>query len=133
MLLSNTRFIQIKGTHVTLLAANDDEARTALRELRHKKKELLHYKQRLQRRRDAIIARSERETRTGTSPEMSPFAFVARSMGAVILMLTGWNPFPGAPLPTTLAAVNEDIGTLEEVLLNINEATLHVEGKLMLV
>jgi hypothetical protein len=133
MLLSNTRFIRIEGTHVTLLAGNDEEAKMALRELRHKKKELLHYKRRLKRRRDAIITRNTREKRVGTTPEMSPFAYIARSLGAVILLLTGWNPFTGAPLPTTLAAADEDIATLEEVLLNINEAMLHVEGRLMLV
>ena len=48
--LSDTRFVQIDGTRVALLVANDAEARIALKELRHKKRELLHYKRRLRRR-----------------------------------------------------------------------------------
>lgn len=131
MQFANTRFVQIDGTRVALLAADEREARIALKELRHKKKELLHYKRRLRRRAKAINARDKRQARTGTSPNMSPWAYVARSLGAVIQLIAGWNPFPGAPLPTSRAAVREDLDTLAEVLLNVDAAILHVEGKLV--
>jgi hypothetical protein len=130
MSLSNTRFIRIDGTHVELSASDDSEARIALKELRHKKKELLHYKRRLVRRRKAIELRHQREVRIGTSPEMSPSSYVLRSLGAVLALIIGWNPFLPAQLPHTLDAVKEDLNTLEEVLLNVDEATLHVQGKL---
>lgn len=132
MQFSNTRFIRVEGTQVTLLAADDREARLALKELKHKKKELLHYKRRLRRRSEAIEARDKRQSKTGTSPDMSPFAYVARALGAVVQAITGWNPFPGAPLPTSQEAVLEDLNTLDDVLLNVGQAILHVEGKLML-
>jgi len=130
MRLSNTRFVQIDGTRVTLSAADDDEARVALKELRHKKKELLHYQRRLVRRRKAIERRGHREMRVGTSPEMSPWSYVLRSLGAVLALVLGWNPFLPTELPGTLEAVKEDLNTLEEVLLNVNEAVLHIQGKL---
>ncbi|MGI9475289.1 MAG: hypothetical protein ACR2PI_01180 [Hyphomicrobiaceae bacterium] len=131
MQLADTRFVHIDGTRVALLAADEREARIALKELRHKKRELLHYKRRLRRRSKAIDARDKRQARVGTSPGMSPFAYVARSVGAVVHLATGWNPFPGAPLPTSNAAVREDLDTLAEVLLNVDAAILHIEGKLV--
>jgi hypothetical protein len=130
MRLSDTSFVRIDGTNVALLATVDSEARIALRELRHKKKELLHYQRRPVRRRKAIKLRNQREMRIGTSPEMSPWSYVLRSLGAVLVLIIGWNPFLPAHLPHTLDAVTEDLNTLEEVLLNVNEATLHVQGKL---
>lgn len=132
MQLSNTRFIRIEGTEVRLLAADDREARLALKELRHKKRELLHWKRRLRRRAQTIKARNSRELRTGTSPELGPFAFIGRSLGAVMEAMSGWNPFPVRVLPTTLDGVAEDIRTLDEALLNVEAAMLHVTGKLAL-
>lgn len=131
MHLSQTRFIEIDGTRVALLAADDREARLALKELRHKKKELIHYKRRLRRRAKLIAARDQREKRFGTSPDLSPWGYVARSLGAVIELLTGWNPFPGAPLPTNSQAVAADLHTIDEIRLNVDAAILHIEGKLI--
>lgn len=129
--LSDTRFVQIDGTRVSLLVATDAEARIALKELRHKKKELLHYKRRLRRRAKQIDARDKRQRRVGTSPDLSPFAYVARSLGAVVHLVTGWNPFPGAPLPNNRETVSADLHTLGDVLLNVDAAILHIEGKLV--
>lgn len=131
MRISDTRFIRIDGTRVVLLAANNAEAKLALKELRHKKKELWHHKRRLRRRLKAVAARDKREARTGTSPDMSPLTFMARSLGAVSGVVTGWNPFPGRPLPSTRGAIKQDINTLDELILNVDAAVLHVEGKLM--
>lgn len=132
MQLSNTRHIRIEGSQVHLLADDATQARLAMKELRHKKKELLHYQRRLRRRRKAIEAKNAYEGRTGTSPEMGPGDYVLRSLGAVIALVLGWNPFLPVRLPRTLDAVNEDLNTLEDVLLNVNEAMLHVQGKLAL-
>ena len=131
MQLSNTRYIQIDGTRVALLAADEREARLALKELRHKKKELLHFKRRLRRRRKMIVARNEREERVGSAHDMSVLAYIARSLGAVVHTISGWHPLPARALPATLNAVNEDLNTLDEVLLNVNAAILHVEGRLL--
>jgi len=130
MQLSNTRYIRIDGRQVHVLASDTPQARVALKELRHKKRELLHYRRRLRRRKKAIETRNAYENRTGTSPEMSFVAYVLRALGAVIALVIGWNPFLPATLPRTLDAVNEDLNTLEDVLININEAMLHVQGKL---
>ena len=130
MHLSNTRYIRIDGTRVVLLAGDDQEAQVALKELRHKKKELLHLKRRLRRRLRAIEARDKREQLVGTAPDMSALAYVARSLGAVMRAATGWNPFPARRLPATRNAIAEDLHALEDVLLNVDEAILHVEGKL---
>lgn len=131
MKLSNTRFIQIEGTRVALLAADEREARIALKELRHKKKELLLFKRRLRRRRQQIVARNKREERVGSTHDMSVLAYVGRSLGAVMHAISGWHPFPGRALPSTLNAVTEDLDTLDEVLLNVNSAILHIEGRLI--
>ena len=68
--------------------------------------------------------------RIGRSPEKSPRSYVLRSLGAVLALIIGWNLFLPAHLPHILDAVTGDLNTLEEVLLNVNEATLHVQGKL---
>ncbi|MFT5511402.1 MAG: hypothetical protein ACI89J_004503 [Hyphomicrobiaceae bacterium] len=131
MQLSNTRYIQIDGTRVALLAADGREARLALKELRHKKKELLHFKRRLRRRRKMIVARNKREARVGSAHDLSALAYIARSLSAVLHAISGWHPFPARALPTSLNAVNEDLNTLDDVLLNVSSAILHVEGKLL--
>ncbi len=131
MKLSNTRFIRIDGTHVELMARSDEEARAALDELRHKKKELLHWKRRLRRRRDALERTGRHIEKGGTSPNLSPAGYVARSLGAVVHWLSGWNPFPGGiGLPRTIEGVSQDLNTLEEVQQNVEAAMLHIEGKL---
>ncbi len=131
MKLSPTRFIEVDGTRIALLAADDREARLALEELRHKKKELIHYKRRLRRRAKMIAARDKREKRVGTSPDLSPWGYVARSLGAVVQLITGWNPFPGAPLPNNSHTIAADLHTLDEIRLNVDAAILHIEGKLI--
>jgi hypothetical protein len=98
MRLSNTSFVRIDGTNVALLATVDSEARIALRELRHKKKELLHYQRRPVRRRKAIKLRNQRAMRIGTSPEMSPWSHVLRSLGAVLVLIIGLEPIFASPL-----------------------------------
>ena len=112
MKLSDTRFIRIDGTHVELMATNDDEARTALAELRHKKKELLHWKRRLRRRRAALERTSRHIEEGGTSPHLSPLGYIGRALGAAVHWLSGWNPFPGGlGLPRSLAGVAQDLTT----------------------
>jgi hypothetical protein len=54
MRLSNSRFVRLNGTQVELMARTDEEARAALDELRHKKREIAHWKRRLRRRRAAL-------------------------------------------------------------------------------
>ena len=131
MKLSDTRFIRIDGTHVELMATNDDEARTALAELRHKKKELLHWKRRLRRRRAALERNDRHIQKGGTSPHLSPLGYVGRALGAVVHWLSGWNPFPGGlGLPRTLDGVAQDLNTLDEVQQNVEAAMLHIEGRL---
>lgn len=131
MKLSDTRFIRIDGTHVELMATNDDEARTALAELRHKKKELLHWKRRLRRRRAALERTGRHIEMGGTSPHLSPIGYIGRALGAVVHWLSGWNPFPGGlGLPRTLEGIAQDLNTLDEVQQNVEAAMLHIEGRL---
>ena len=47
MNLSDTRYIRIEGTSVALELSTDDEAKVALKELRHKKREYQHVKRKI--------------------------------------------------------------------------------------
>lgn len=131
MQLSNTRYVRIDGTRVLLLAASEAEGHAALKELRHKNKEVLLWKRRLRRRLKTIETSNKREALIGMVADTGPVVYVARSLGAVVALVTGWNPFPvSAGLPRTANAVREDIATLDEVQLNVEEALLHLEGRL---
>jgi hypothetical protein len=131
MKFSDTRHIRIEGTHVELMATTDKEARAALDELRHKKKELLHWKRRLRRCRAALKHTGRHIEKGGTSPHLSPLGYVGRSLGAVVHWLSCWNPFPGGVgLTRTIEGVSEDLNTLDELQQNMEAAMLHIEGRL---
>lgn len=128
MIPAQTRFVTFQGTTVMVAPKSADEAKAALKELRHKKKELAWQRKSLLRDKKAAEARKER-TQRGTSRKRSGFMAAMRAM---------MDAFTAVPRLVSRANANADIGTLErqcaaidETLHNIDSAIIQVQGKLL--
>lgn len=122
-----TRYVTIEGTTVMVSPASADEAKAALKELRHKKKELAWHKRTLLRDKKAAEARIAR----ASGPKRRKkgfFAGLQSVFGAVTAL----------PRLVSRANANADIGKLErdcalidETLHHIDSAIIQVQGKLL--
>ena len=133
MQLSETKFIRLDGCHVVLEVSSDDEARAALKELRHKKREFRHIKRRLSRAKQAASqrAKSRRRKSSGEAPTFAgPFDYVTRSLGAVVALVRGGETLPKRARAESRNQIEAELAIVDETMLNLDEAILHVTGKL---
>ncbi len=128
MIPTQTRFVIFEGTTVMVAPKSADEAKAALKELRHKKKELAWRKKSLQRDKKAAEARAERTTRAKSR----------RKTGVMATLRTVMDAFTAVPRLVSRANANADIGKLDrectaidETLHNIDSAIIQVQGKLL--
>lgn len=123
MQLREMRFARIDGTEVLVEVKSEKEARTAIKELRHKKKELALLKRR--------IARQElRARRTIDRAEEAP-AREARRRGLFATLRRVSRAFRRRdPLPD-LDAIQRDLDKTDEILHNIDSCIIQLEGRLL--
>lgn len=128
MIPAQTRYVTLEGTTVMVAPRSADEAKAALKELRHKKKELTWQKKSLLRDKKAAEARKER-----TQPSRG-----RRKTGFMAAMHTLLGALTAVPRLVSRSNANADIGTLErqcaaidETLHNIDSAIIQVQGKLL--
>jgi hypothetical protein len=122
-----TRYVTIQGTTVMVSPKSDDEAKAALKELRHKKKELAWHKRTLLRDKRAAEARIARTN--GAKRRRRGFMAGLRAvMGALTAV----------PRLVSRANANADIGKIErecaaidETIHHIDSAIIQVQGKLL--
>lgn len=125
MKLTPMRFTTIEGTEVTVQVNSPADAKRAIKELRHRKKEVGLHRRALQRQQKAALKwqlRAERETaersrRRGVIASMSRIASLFRKQ---------------RPLLHDLDAIEQELLMTDEVLHNIDECILQIEGKLIL-
>ena len=124
MKLTPMRFTTIEGTDVTVQVASADDAKRAIKELRHRKKEVGLHRRALLRQQKAAAkeesrsqrATAERAKRRGVIATMTRMASVFRKQ---------------APL-YDLSAIEQELHMTDEVLQNIDACILQIEGKLLL-
>ena len=128
MIPAQTRFVTFEGTTVMVAPKSADEAKAALKELRHKKKELAWQKKSLLRDKKAAEARAERTTRAKSRKKTGMMATLRSVMDA----------FTAVPRLVSRANAHADIGKLDrectaidETLHNIDSAIIQVQGKLL--
>jgi hypothetical protein len=124
MQLTPMRFTTIEGTEVTVKVDSAKEAKTAIRELRHRKKEIALHRRALHRQQRAAVKERARLDRAAAqrSRRRGFFASIAKVAGA----LRGTKP------RYDLDTIEADINRCDETLHNLDVCIVQIEGKLLL-
>jgi hypothetical protein len=123
MQLREMRFAAISGTEVTVKVHSAVEAKTAIKELRHKKKEVGLLKRRIAaelKRARATEAKAERAA-TRTRRQNGFFAALGRLSSA----------FSSDEHSDDVGRLEKDLVNAEEILHNIDSCIIQLEGKLL--
>ncbi len=124
MQLRTMRYAKIEGTEVMVQVNTPVEAKAAIKELRHRKKELGLLKKRLLRQqRDAQAAADKKEAAQSRKIKKGGFTSFATRVSRV---------FNRSPAHTAdLATIEHDLRNLEQVAHNIESCVLQIEGRLL--
>lgn len=127
MQLARTRFMKIEGTEVSVRVNSSAEARTALKELAHKKKELNHLKRALLRRQKSLRKRQERSKRPASWAWkiFDPKKKLVQAATAVI------DVFRPKRVQMDAAQVTQELRQIDETMHSIDSCKLQIEGKLI--
>ena len=120
MQLATLRFVNVEGTRVSVNVSSAVEAKAALKELKHKRKEVMFLKRALQRE----LKSASRKVKPPPQPR---FALVRWYRSAKSLMAP---PKPVAPV-RTVQAIQHDIHASDETIFSIDSCIIQVEGKLL--
>jgi hypothetical protein len=127
MLLAPMRFTKIEGTSVSVDVASAEEAKAALKELRHKRRELKFLRGALVRQQKAAGAKEKRGKRKKS--------FLSRLIGgtrwlfnAIIELATVSRAERRARSP---AEIQRELKRTDEILHNLQGCILQIEGKLL--
>lgn len=123
MQLREMRYARIEGTEVMVQVQSADEAKSAIKELRHKKKELAHIKKRLlkeQKGTEAELARVERQHRQATKK------------GGITGLVSRLTRASKVREPRRdLAVITADISRTGDILHHIDSCIIQLEGRLL--
>jgi hypothetical protein len=123
MQLREMRFARIDGTEVLVEVKSATEAKAAIKELRHKKKELALLKRR--------IARQEVRARRTVERAEETALRESRRRGLFATLRRVSRVFrKRAPLPD-LAAIERDLENTDEIIHNIESCIVQLEGRLL--
>jgi hypothetical protein len=128
MQLAPMRFVKIDGTAVSVTVTSAEEAKAAVKELRHKKRELkflrgaLAKKQRAGR---AQRAKAGKSSKTGLQTFLEDMRW-----GLSAIVEQGAQKTEPAK-PPTLAEIEAEVRRLDETVHNIDGCILQLQGKLL--
>ena len=124
MQLRTMRYAKIEGTEVMVQVNTPLEAKAAIKELRHRKKELGLLKKRLLRQqRDAEAAAAKKEASQNRKIKKGGLTSFATRVSRVFSR----TPAHAADLTT----IGSDLRNLEQVAHNIESCILQIEGRLL--
>jgi hypothetical protein len=124
MQLTPMRFTMIEGTEVTVKVNSPSEAKTAIKELRHRKKEVgLHRRALLRRQKSALKERSRLERASGAR---------ARRRGVLASLARVTSLFRANKPLYDLDAIEQELHLVDETLHNLDVCIVQIEGKLLL-
>jgi hypothetical protein len=123
MQLTPMRFTTIAGTEVTVKVNSPREAKSAIKELRHRKKEVgLHRRALLRLQRAALKERARLERAAG---QRSRRRGLFGSLGRVASLFRSDKPLHD------LDSVEQELNLVDETLHNIDVCIVQIEGKLL--
>jgi len=123
MHLRPMQYAKIEGTEVMVQVNTPVEAKAAIKELRHRKKELGLLKKRLVRQqRDAKAAVDRKEAAQTRKIKRGGLTAIATRISRVL---------GGDSHETDLATIENDLRNLEHVTHNIESCILQIEGRLL--
>jgi hypothetical protein len=127
MQLAPLRYTKIEGTKVVVTVASADEAKAAVKELRHKKRELKFLRGVLVRRQRAVDARQDKKKKR-TSWFWRLLAGMWWGVAALIELLTVAREERRKHNPADIA---KELQRIDETVHNIDGCILQLEGKLL--
>ena len=127
MHIAETRYVRIEGAVVTAAVDTADEAKIAIKELRHKKREYAHQKRGLLRQKKAAEARAARAKRRKAKPR----GFFAKTRAAIDFLLALPGAFGRANAMMDIPKIEREIARTDEISHNIDTVLLQIEGKLI--
>lgn len=123
MQLRPMQYAKIEGTEVMVQVKSPVEAKAAIKELRHRKKELGLLKKRLMRQqRDARTAAEKKEATQNRKIKKGGLTGMATRLSRVL---------KGDTHVADLSAIEADLRNLEQVAHNIESCILQMEGRLL--
>lgn len=124
MQLTPMRFTTIEGTEVTVKVNSAQEAKSAIKELRHRKKEVGLHRRALVRQKKAAVKERARLERAAT--QRSRRRGVLGSLARITSIFR-----PDKPL-NDLGAIEQELHLADETMHNIDVCIVQIEGKLLL-
>jgi hypothetical protein len=126
--LAPLRFAKIEGTAVSVTVTSAQEAKAALKELRHKKRELKFLRSALLKRQKAAQPKRPRKAKQPKSGFQTFIEDVRWGLSAIVdqgvaPLKTGKQPAP--------AAIDAELRRIDETLHNIEGCILQLQGKLL--
>jgi hypothetical protein len=128
MQLAPMRFTKIEGTAVSVSVTSAEEAKAALKELRHKKRELKFLRGALVKKQKA--ARGTRGKKS-KAPKTGLQTFLDDVRWGFSAIVEQGTEGPQAPKQPTLAEIEAEVRALDETLHNIEGCILQLQGKLL--
>jgi hypothetical protein len=127
MQLAALRYVTFEGTSVVLAPKSADEAKKALKELRHKKKEFAWVKRSLLRQKKAAEARAARATRRKARKK----TWVTRLRSMIDMLTAIPRLFTRVRANIDVVDIDRECRKIDEIQHNIDSAILQVEGRLL--
>ena len=128
MQLAPMRYTRIDGTAVAVSVTSAAEAKAAVKELRHKKRELKFLKSALLRRQRAARPKPAGRQRRARSVWRRALGAAGRMLGSLIELLTVSREERRARDP---AEIGRELVRIDETLHNIEGCILQLQGKLL--
>ena len=127
MQLASSRYVKIEGTTVVLAPRSAEEAKKALKELRHKKREFAWVKRSLLRQKKAAEARALRATRRKSRKK----SWLMRLRGLIDVLTAVPRLFTRVRANLNVADIERECLKIDEVQHNLDSAILQVEARLL--
>jgi hypothetical protein len=127
MQLSPTRFVKIEGTEVTVAVNSPYEAKAAIKELRHKKKEFNWLKKAILKEIRAIEALKKKAGRARPRSR----TWLERAKSIVDEFKSGPALLRASVAAADLPAMKRERKKIDDILHNLDSALLQIEGRLL--
>jgi hypothetical protein len=130
--LAPLRFTKIEGTTVAVNVASAEEAKAAVKELRHKKRELKFLRGALAKQHKAAKPKRTNKRTKKSKPDKGGFdTFLDDMRWGISSLLEAQPEMPQAPRKPTPAEMERELRDLDTILHNIDGCILQLQGKLL--